>query len=205
MATDQIQRFSNQERFWHITGAVTFIVLAVSGLGLYAREFAWLTVLTGGPYLSKWVHFLAGLVFALCQLMNFVEWRRDCSEWTEADGDWLRKSGGYLWSSHADVPEQGRFNTGQKLMFWSTSLESLGLFATGIVLWLPFAFPKGIASLSLVLHAFFGVTLIMLIIIHVYLATAANPGTFRAMWTGRVSAGWARYHHARWWKEVSRP
>lgn len=205
MATDQIQRFSNQERFWHITGAVMFILLAVSGLGLYAREFAWLTALTGGPYLSKWVHFLAGLVFALCQVMNFVQWRRDCSEWAETDGDWLRKSGGYLWSTHADVAEQGRFNTGQKLMFWSTSLESLGLFATGIVLWVPFVFPRGIASLSLVLHAFFGVTLIMLIIIHVYLATAANPGTFRAMWTGRVSAGWARYHHARWFKEVSRP
>jgi len=37
----------------------------------------------------------------------------------------------------------------------------------------------------------------------IYLGTAAEPGTFRAMTGGTVTTDWARLHHPRWYKEVT--
>jgi formate dehydrogenase subunit gamma len=42
-----------------------------------------------------------------------------------------------------------------------------------------------------------------MIIGHIYLGTAAEPGTFRAMTGGTVTTDWARLHHPRWYKEVT--
>jgi formate dehydrogenase subunit gamma len=40
------------------------------------------------------------------------------------------------------------------------------------------------------------------IVFHVYLGTAAEPGTFQAMTRGVVSRQWARFHHPGWYREV---
>jgi formate dehydrogenase subunit gamma len=40
-------------------------------------------------------------------------------------------------------------------------------------------------------------------VLHIYLGTAAEPGTFRAMIRGTVSRRWARFHHGRWYREVT--
>jgi formate dehydrogenase subunit gamma len=37
--------------------------------------------------------------------------------------------------------------------------------------------------------------------IHVYLATAANPGTFRIMTRGTVPLEWAKKRHGKWISE----
>jgi cytochrome b subunit of formate dehydrogenase len=38
--------------------------------------------------------------------------------------------------------------------------------------------------------------------LHVYLATAANPGTFRIMTRGDVPVDWAKKHHGKWVKDL---
>jgi len=42
-----------------------------------------------------------------------------------------------------------------------------------------------------------------MIIGHIYLGTAAEPGTFRAITGGTVTKDWARLHHPRWYREVT--
>jgi formate dehydrogenase subunit gamma len=43
---------------------------------------------------------------------------------------------------------------------------------------------------------------VVAIVFHVYLGTAAEPGTFRSMVRGTVTRPWARLHHPRWYREV---
>ena len=42
-----------------------------------------------------------------------------------------------------------------------------------------------------------------MIIGHIYLGTAAEPGTLRSMIHGTVTKDWARLHHPRWYREVT--
>jgi formate dehydrogenase subunit gamma len=41
------------------------------------------------------------------------------------------------------------------------------------------------------------------IVAHIYLGTAALPGTFRSMTRGTVTKAWARLHHPRWYRDVT--
>jgi len=39
-------------------------------------------------------------------------------------------------------------------------------------------------------------------VFHIYLGTAAEPGTFGSMIRGTVTREWARLHHARWYRAI---
>ena len=41
------------------------------------------------------------------------------------------------------------------------------------------------------------------IVFHIYLGTAAEPGTFGSMIRGTVTRPWARLHHGRWYRQVT--
>jgi formate dehydrogenase subunit gamma len=40
------------------------------------------------------------------------------------------------------------------------------------------------------------------IVLHIYLGTAAEPGTFRSMTRGTVTRAWARLHHPGLYREL---
>jgi formate dehydrogenase subunit gamma len=39
--------------------------------------------------------------------------------------------------------------------------------------------------------------------VHIYEATAAQPGTFRAMMRGTVEKQWAKFHHPAWYRQMT--
>ena len=43
----------------------------------------------------------------------------------------------------------------------------------------------------------------LLLVFHIYLGTAAEPGTFGSMIRGTVTRPWARLHHGRWYRQVT--
>jgi formate dehydrogenase subunit gamma len=80
----------------------------------------------------------------------------------------------------------------------------IGLLLTGIVMWRAYFsqyFGIGVIRAASLLHAFFGFVLIVSIVVHIYAAIWVK-GSVRAMTRGYVSYGWARRHHARWYKDV---
>jgi formate dehydrogenase subunit gamma len=135
-------------------------------------------------------------------LVMWVHWHRDM-KLEEQDKGWLGpKLIEYLRFTGED-PNVGKYNGGQKLFFWAAILDALVLLLSGIVLWFPANFEQGLREISILAHdlgfIFFGVA----IIAHVYLGTAAEPGTFSAMTRGTVSKAWARLHHPRWYRDVT--
>jgi formate dehydrogenase subunit gamma len=54
-----------------------------------------------------------------------------------------------------------------------------------------------------VLHDVAAVLMLLGFIIHIYEATAAQPGTFQSMTRGTVSNRWAWTHHPAWYRRMT--
>ena len=133
----------------------------------------------------------------------FLKWaaqmRLDRDDWA-----WLRRVHRYAVNDESGLPEAGRFNAGQKMLFWLQILATLALFVSGLALWLPETFSRSLRLIAIVVHSLAAVASMGLIILHIYMGTAAVPGSFRAMVRGWVRPGWARTHHAKWHRERTR-
>jgi formate dehydrogenase subunit gamma len=104
------------------------------------------------------------------------------------------------------LPEVGRYNAGQKLLFWVMIATMLLLLLSGIVIWQPwFApwFPIALIRVAAVIHAVSAFVLILGIIVHIYAGYWVR-GTIQAMTRGRVTRAWARFHHPGWYREVTK-
>jgi len=152
----------------------------------------------------RWLHPWAGVLFVASSLVMFLHWRRDM-RLLPSDREWLRPKKVVQYMKHqGDDPDVGKYNGGQKLFFFSTALGALGLLLTGVVLWFPLSFPRLLMAASILLHDLTFILFAVAIVFHVYLGTAALPGTFGAMTRGTVTKAWARFHHPRWYRDVTR-
>ena len=123
--------------------------------------------------------------------------------WKREDTQWMKQSGDVINARDESLPEVGRYNAGQKLVFWSMTLLIAVLFLSGIVLWDTYFyeyFTIGQKRLAAVVHALAAVIAILVWIVHVYAAIWVK-GTVRAMTRGSVTGGWAWRHHRKWLRE----
>jgi formate dehydrogenase subunit gamma len=180
--------------------ALTFFVCLFTGLPIWTPIFGWLAPLFGGLQVCRWLHPWSGIAFAVFALLQFVHWAGEM-KMTPADKRFTSNFFAYLrWETHDE--ETGKYNGGQKLLFWLSSLASLGLLATGVVLWWGDYFGAQAREYSWVLHDVTFILFMLLIMGHIYLAIA-EPGTFSAMVRGTVSKAWARLHHPGWYRDVT--
>ncbi len=197
---DELVRFRYYTRAVHWGVALTFFVCLFTGLPIWTPIFGWLAPLFGGLQVCRWLHPWTGIAFAVFALLQFVHWA-GAMRMTPADKRFTSNILAYLrWETHDE--ETGKFNGGQKLLFWLSSLAALALLATGVVLWWPEYFGSTMREASWVLHDVTFIAFTLLIIGHIYLAIA-EPGTFSAMVKGTVTKAWARLHHPAWYREVT--
>ena len=102
------------------------------------------------------------------------------------------------------VPEVGRFNAGQKFVFWSMALLVPALFITGLVIWEAY-FGKATSietqRVAELIHSYFAIAAIIIWITHVYAGIWVR-GSMRAMTQGWVTPGWAWRHHRKWLRSL---
>ena len=120
------------------------------------------------------------------------------------DRRWLRRAHRYAVHEEAGLPEAGRFNAGQKALFWMQAPSGVVLLATGVVLWWPETMPRVLRETAILVHPMAAVISLGGLIIHIYMGTAAVPEAFRGMIQGWVKPGWAASHHPKWHREVRR-
>jgi len=122
------------------------------------------------------------------------------------DRQWLRQLGDVTANREEKLPDVGRYNAGQKLVFFSVITCATVLLLTGLEIWRAYFtayFPVELTRLASLLHAFFAFVLILTIIVHIYAAIWVK-GSVRAMTRGTVSYGWAWRHHRAWFRDVTR-
>ena len=196
----KVRRFNAIERLNHWMTATAFIVLAITGLNYFFGKRLLMPLL--GPdafatwsYWAKYAHNFIAWPFMLGLVIMLVLWIKDNIP-DRYDWPWLRAGGGFFSGRH--VPA-GRFNAGQKLIFWSVIIGGIALVASGIIMLFPFAFTdiNGMQTAQYV-HAIAGVIMIGIILAHIYIGTLGMEGAYDAMGTGEVDLNWAQAHHSAW-------
>jgi formate dehydrogenase subunit gamma len=117
----------------------------------------------------------------------------------KVDIDWVKQGGGFIKSKHAP---SGRFNAGEKLVFWFALGAGVAVITSGYLLMFPF-YVTDIAGMQIaqIVHAVVAVLFVAVIIAHIYIGTLGMEGAFEAMATGEVDLNWAKEHHDLWLKE----
>jgi formate dehydrogenase subunit gamma len=198
---ERIPRFDAAERTVHWLAALSFLYAALTGLSLWSHKLYWLAWVFGGGVTVRAMHPWGGVVFALALGLMFRRWAREM-RLDRDDRTWLRQAHKYARHDEAGLPQAGRFNAGQKSLFWLQGLSAVLLLASGIVLWWPEIMPRGLRLAAVLIHPLAAIASIGGIIIHIYMGTAAVPEAFRGMIQGWVRPGWAKSHHPKWHAEV---
>ena len=199
----RLVRFSLAERVVHWLVALSFLYAALTGLALWSPRLFWLAAVFGGGTTVRAWHPWGGVLFALFFALMFRNWQRQMHV-DRDDRRWLRHAHRYATHNPVGLPEAGRFNAGQKALFWVQAVSGIVLLLTGIVLWWPETMPRLLRELSVLLHPIVAVLSIVGIIAHIYMGTAAVPGALRGMIRGWVTPSWAASHHPKWYREIRR-
>lgn len=203
-----IERFTSIERLSHWSVAISFVLLAVSGVTMLFGKHVLLpvfgyTLFGWFAYLCKNVHNFAGPVFAVSIVVFFVIYVKD--NLPEAgDMKWMAKLGGVI-GGHASA---GRFNAGEKIWFWG-GLTLLGLIVSASGLALDMLMPgieytRGNMQIANVIHVVGAVLIFSGALAHIYLGTIGTEGALQGMRTGYVDDSWAKEHHDLWYEQVQR-
>ncbi len=221
-----VERFNAIERFAHWLTAVSFIVLAITGLNLLYGRYVLLPIL--GPEVfsaisvaGKYAHNFIAFPFMLGVVMMVVLWLRHNIP-NRHDLIWLSKAGG-LFTKGVHPPSK-KFNAGQKVIFWVVVIGGLSISLSGISLLFPFEFkmfegtyavlnvfgaglpetltPMQEMQLSQLWHTVVGLFLIAVVLAHIYIGSIGMEGAFAAMGSGMVDENWAREHHNLWMAEL---
>ena len=199
-----VPRYERGSRINHWVVAVLFFCAALSGLAFFHPSLYFLATLFGGGPWTRILHpFLGVLMFVGFAGLYRRFWHEN--RMTDADRAWRGNLWALLRGDKGNMPPAGRYNAGQKVMFWSFATCLVVLLVTGVVFWRPWfvgAFPILVVRIAVVLHAVAATLLILTAIIHVYAAIWVK-GTLRAMTRGTVSEAWARQNHPLWNQEVS--
>jgi len=202
-----VSRYTTAARINHWITAVSLVLLALSGLALFHPSLFFLTALFGGGEMTRILHPWIGVVLAISFAGLFIRFFT-LNFWKPEDTVWMKNFGKVMNAQEEGLPELGKYNAGQKLVFWGQSILILGLFCSGLVLWdVYFSDYTSIDQkrLAAVVHALFAIGAILIWIVHVYAAIWVK-GTIRGMTRGTVSGGWAWKHHRKWFRqEVGKP
>ena len=193
-------RFNTFERLVHWMTATCFVALALSGLNItFGKRL--LLPLVGPEAFSAWsqwtkyAHNYLSFPFTLGVVAIFLMW----VAWNipnQMDIAWLKAGGGIVGSKH---PPAGRFNAGQKAIYWIVVIGGSTVAASGYMLMFPF-YLADIAGMqwAQMVHGIVAVLFVAVMIAHVYIGTIGMEGAVEAMWDGTVDVNWAQQHHSAW-------
>lgn len=198
-----VDRYTLGARINHWITATSLVLLALSGMALFTPRLFFLTGLFGGGQMTRILHPWIGVVLFCSFAILFVRFFRANLPARE-DVDWVAHSADLLAGREEKMPEVGKYNAGQKGVFWAMSGLIIALIVSGVIMWDQYFYAlttipeKRIAILA---HSIAAVLIICVWIVHVYAAIWVK-GTMGAMTRGRVTGGWAWRHHRKWLREL---
>ena len=196
----KVPRFNSFERFSHWVTAVSFVVLGLTGLNITFGKIVLLPMIGPEAFSSlsqaaKYVHNFVSAAFVIGLALIVALWITDNIP-RKVDVDWVKQGGGFIKSKHAP---SGRFNAGEKLVFWFALGAGVAVIISGYLLMFPF-YVTDIAGMQIsqIVHAVVAVLFVSVIIAHIYIGTLGMEGAFEAIANGDVDLNWAKEHHDLW-------
>jgi len=199
-----ITRWSALARVLHWFMAISFIVLAITGLSLMFGR-ALLIPLMGKEGFAVWaqlakpVHdylslpFAAALFVLLLKMMPKALLRN-------RDFKWLTNLGGHFGGGHT---ASGFFNGGEKIFYWLLFFGGIALTVSGVFALFPnLGTDREAMQFWNIVHSATGLLLIGVALGHIYLGTIGTEGVLEGIVGGEVDETFARQHHKLWYDEV---
>ena len=199
-----VTRYRGFTRLNHWITAGSMILLLLTGFAFFHPSLFWLTELFGGGQTTRWIHPWIGVLLFFSFLGMFVQmWHLNLPN--RDDVEWAKKTRDVLQGNEESLPELGKYNAGQKTVFWGMAGAIVVLIATGMMIWeehFPFLVSIPVRRVAVVVHAATALGIFLLFLLHVY-AAIWTRGTIRAMTRGTVTGGWAYRHHRKWFRELA--
>jgi formate dehydrogenase subunit gamma len=199
-----LNRYTDSERLTHWVVAITFVMAALSGLAFFHPSLFFFTHVFGGGPWTRILHPFIGLgMFVSFALMAKHHWHDNAMN--DSDRQWRKLAPELLKGRHPQMPPAGKFNGGQKVLFWVLVVSMGVLLVTGLVIWRPWLaplFPIDALRVGVLLHAVGAAVLVLMVIGHIYMGIWTK-GSIRAMTRGKVPEAWAKLHHAAWHREMT--
>ncbi|HCK81215.1 MAG TPA: formate dehydrogenase subunit gamma, partial [Candidatus Competibacteraceae bacterium] len=175
---NDLDRYTAPERALHWIVGINFILAGLSGLTLFHPAFWPFTLLFGSSTWTRILHPYFGLLMGIPFLIMML-WFLNLNRMNRVDWQWLRRVGEMVNGDDQNMPEQGKYNGGQKLLFWLLVIGTVLLLVSGVAIWRAwFHFPVEQVRLASVAHAAVAAVMIGLIMVHVY-ASIWVKGTIR--------------------------
>ena len=200
-----IERFNSAERMSHWTMAISFVILALTGLLTLFGKYVLLPVLGASAYswvlaISVPIHNFVGPLFAFSIIVAFFIYVKD-NFMSREDFVWLSKFGGML--SDKEIPS-GRFNGGEKVWFWlGVVLLGTAVTASGVIMLFPnWNTARELMGQANLIHAAGAILFSCMALAHIYLGTIGTQGAYQGMREGVVDETWAKEHHGLWYDDV---
>lgn len=200
----RILRYPFHERLTHWVSAFAYIYCLLTGLAFWSPWLFWLAILMGGGQVSRMLHPWFGLIFTGAVLFLYGMWASQMRI-TETDKAWWRSLHYYVRNEDEKMPPAGRYNAGQKLLFWGFFVFGLLLLLSGVVLWFSEWIPWSLRSfryIAVLVHVGSALLTIGLFMIHIYMSVFAERGAFGSVIRGDVSQEFAKRYHPAWYEEV---
>ena len=167
-----VNRYTRGARINHWITATCLVLLAISGLALFHPSLFFLTGLFGGGQATRALHpWLGVILFFSFMGLFFRFWKANL--WKTEDGTWMAKLRDVIAGHDEKLPEVGKYNAGQKVVFWSMSIMILVLISSGVVIWDQYFSTYTTVEqkrVAVLIHSGMAVVAICVWIIHVYAA-----------------------------------
>jgi formate dehydrogenase subunit gamma len=160
-------------------------------------------------------HYTLGLIWSFVLVFNillgfrkyFVPFAAHRLLLDKDDIEWLKTKPlqmlGFM--QDRDLPAQDAYNAGQKLYMYVVILGTIGIMSSGIVMTFKTVFPPILKQIAQPVHWASVFAIVAGLIIHIYMGAVfpEEKEAFFSMFSGKVSAWYARAHHEKWyWDKV---
>jgi len=202
----RIIRHRTPARFSHWLLVICFFMTMFTGVAFFFPDFAWLTEILGTPQLARAIHPFTGIImFVAFIFLGYLYWDHNIPE--KNDIRWLKGMLEVLKGNEHAVAYNGKYNLGQKMLFWTLNLAMVTLLVTGIIMWRQYFshyFSIPVLRFAILLHSLSAFMLFTGILVHMYMAFWVK-GSIRGIVEGWVTVRWAKKHHPKWYNDEVLP
>ena len=203
---DRVIRHKYPARVSHWFLVISFFLTMFTGVAFFFPDFSWLTEILGTPQLARAIHPFTGIImFIAFLILAVIYWRYNIPE--KNDLRWAANIVEVLKGNEHAVSDNGKYNFGQKMLFWTLNLAMFVLLATGIIMWRQYFshyFSIPVLRIAILFHSLSAFMLFTGIMVHMYMAFWIK-GSIRGMVEGWVTVRWAKKHHPKWYRETVEP
>jgi len=202
--------FSTTQRLVHWLIVVGFTILVLTGLPIYLDS----PIAQGdsGMLIKLWhrigvvVTAVAALFYVLFDPKRLVVDLKKIFTWGGDDLGWFKAAPGYYFlGDEGAMPEQDKYNTGQKLWYVTVVIGGVFIGVTGLIMWFGRgSIPPGLFLWAVFLHSVLAVMLTSFTLVHIYLAVMhpLMKEGLDSIRFGYMPEEYVKRHHAKLYEEL---